>query len=62
MQPDIFKKKYENCAQVDEDIEKLENEIPDKRTKEYREWKEKMNYLFLLYNKFVKFKAFAPIR
>jgi len=54
--------KYENCGDLDQIIEEWEKEIPDKRTKEYVVWKEKMNYLYREYNKLVKFKCYKPIK
>lgn len=49
---------YINLGHLQEEIFKLEDSIPDKRTKDYFVWKEKINYLYTLYNKNSGFKAF----
>lgn len=51
-------KEYSNLGEIDMDIEKLENSIPDKRTKQYQLWKEQMNFLIDTYNKTAEFRAF----
>lgn len=50
-----------NCGEVNIEIVKLENNIPDKRTKEYLEWKEKFNYLCGKYNEMVDDKIYKLI-
>jgi len=45
-----FEVKYDNLGQLQEEIDKLEDNIPDKRTKEYSLWTERINYLHNLYN------------
>lgn len=62
IEEDIFKKKFNNCVEVDDLIAELEEKCPDKRTKEYVIWKEKLNLLFQQYNTFVKFTCFKPIK
>lgn len=54
----FFSKEYINLGQVHSEIEKLENNIPDKRTKEYEKWKTKVNFLIDVYNKLASFKSF----
>jgi len=58
LEDDFYEKKYENLGEINSIIEKLESSIPDKRTKDFDIWKEKINFLFDLYNKSCKFKAF----
>ena len=55
---DFYEKKYENLGEIDSTIEKMESSIPDKRTKDFDIWKDKINFLFDLYNKSGKFKAY----
>lgn len=60
---DIFKKQYLNLLDIQEEITKLEENIPDKRKKkEYSEWKEKINFFIDLYNAKSKYKAYAKIK
>ena len=55
---EFFKKEYLNLGEVNNEIEKLESSIPDKRTKDYEEWKIKINFLIDIYNRLGSFKAF----
>lgn len=55
---EFFEKKYENAGELDMVIEELENKQPDKRTKEYRIWRNKINHLYSLYNTEVKHKIY----
>ena len=55
---EFYKKEYQNLGEIDSIIEKMEASIPDKRTKDFDIWKEKINFLFDMYNKSGKFKAF----
>lgn len=59
----LFKKQYINAAEVKDEIEKLEYEEDkiDKRKKEYRLWKEKMNFLIDMYNVKVGWKAYKKL-
>jgi Zn-finger nucleic acid-binding protein len=59
----LFKKQYINAAEVREEIEKLEYEEDklDKRKKEYKLWKEKMNFLIDMYNVKVGWKAYKKL-
>lgn len=59
---ELLEKKYVNAGEINFDIEALEKEQPDGRTKEYSEWVEKINYLFDLYNKSVNFAAYKLIK
>lgn len=54
----FFGKEYLNLGEVNNEIEKLESSIPDKRTKEYETWKTKINFLIDIYNKLAHFKSF----
>lgn len=56
----LFKKQYLNAAEIKEEIERLEFEEDkiDKRTKEYKLWKEKMNFLIDMYNVKVGWTAY----
>ena len=47
---EIMSKSYENLGHISFDIFELEDTEPDKRTKEHKEWKEKINFLFDKYN------------
>lgn len=59
---EFFKKEYVNCGQVIPLIFELEDNCPDKRKiKEYTSWKNKINFLYLQYNKLADFKAFKII-
>ena len=55
---EFFKKEYLNLGEVNNEIEKLESSIPDKRTKDYEAWKTKINFLIDVYNRLGSFKAF----
>ena len=55
---DVFTKQYDSPVHVWEDIDYLEdNEPVDKRTKNWKEWEKKLNYLSYLYNTKVGFLA-----
>jgi hypothetical protein len=54
----FFSKQYVNLGEVNAEIEKLEASIPDKRTKEYENWKTKVNFLMDMYNRLASYKAF----
>lgn len=53
---------YENCGDLDELIQKVEQEMPDGRTKDYKIWMERINHLYLKYNKLVKFKCYKMLK
>lgn len=59
----LFKKQYINAGEVKEEIEKLEYEEDklDKRKKEYKLWKDKMNFLIDMYNIKVGWKAYKKL-
>ena len=55
---DIFKKQYVNLVDIQEEITKLEEQIPDKRKKKlYKEWVEKVNFFIDMYNAKSKYKT-----
>lgn len=58
---EFLKKTFTNCGDLDREIEKLENNIPDKRKKEFIEYRSKINYLYKMYNGFAKFKVYKLI-
>jgi len=55
-------KEWENAGEVIIQIFKLEGDIPDGRTKEYEEWKQKVNFLYETSNKMTNFAAFKLIK
>mgnify|MGYP006267084697 CR=1 FL=1 len=55
---DVFKKQYINLIDIQEEIDKLEEQIPDKRKKKlYKEWVNKINFFIDLYNAKSKYKT-----
>lgn len=54
----FFSKEYTNAGILNQEIEKLEDNIPDKRTKEFQKWKDKINFLIDIYNRIGGFKAY----
>jgi hypothetical protein len=60
----LFKKQYLNAAEIKEEIERLEFEEDkiDKRKKEYRLWKERVNFLIDMYNIKVGWAAYKKIK
>lgn len=60
---DLFKKQYVNLGDLKEEIDKLEESIPDKANKkEYKLWKSKINFLIDMYNAKSKYKTYNRIR
>lgn len=59
---DVFKKEYNDTFEVDDDITLFEANVPDKHTKEYKTWLSKINHLYALYNKMVKFKCYKMLK
>lgn len=47
-----------NCGHIQNEINKLEDNPIDKRTKDYLVYKEKLNYLYKKYNNLAQFKAY----
>ncbi len=62
MEEDIFTREFLNCGEIQLLIDALEDNCPDKKTKEYLVWKDKFNYLAKKYNEFSKFKAYKQIQ
>ena len=58
----IFRKQYINAADLQEEINKQEDIKHDKRSKEYKLWKENINFLINMYNKRVGYKYYNPIK
>lgn len=54
----FFTRTYTNLGEINNKIEELESNVPDKRTKEYQTWMKKVNFLIDLYNKNGNFKAY----
>ena len=59
----LFKKQYVSLGELQEEIEKLEEEGEklDKRKKEYKAWKDKINFLIDMYNAKSKYKTYNRI-
>ncbi len=55
---DFYGREWTNLGEINNKIEEMENNIPDKRTKEYEEFKTKVNFLIDLYNKNAHYKSF----
>jgi hypothetical protein len=55
---EFYDKSYTSLGELDSLIEKMENSIPDKRTKDYSSWVDKINFLIEKYNNNMKFKAY----
>jgi hypothetical protein len=60
----LFNKQYLNAVEIIQEIERLEDEELklDKRTKEHKLWKEKINFLIDMYNVKVGWKAYKNIK
>lgn len=60
----LFKKQYLNLADIKEEIENLEDQMEklDKRKKEYRLAKDKINFLIDMYNIKAGWKVFKPMK
>lgn len=60
----LFKKQYLNLADIKYEIENLEDEMEksDKRTKEYRLVKDKINFLIDLYNIKAGWKVYKSMK
>jgi hypothetical protein len=59
----LFKKQYVSLGELQEEIDKLEEEGEklDKRKKEYKAWKDKINFLIDMYNAKSKYKTYNRI-
>ena len=59
----LFKKQYVSLGELQEEIDKLEEEGEklDKRKKEYKTWKDKINFLIDMYNAKSKYKTYNRI-
>lgn len=59
---ELKSKEWKDAGELIPLIFKLEDEVPDKRKKEYDIWKDKINFLYLQYNKMAEFAAFKQIK
>jgi vacuolar-type H+-ATPase subunit I/STV1 len=60
----LFKKQYVSLGELQEEIEKLENEgekLDKRKKKEYKAWKDKINFLIDVYNTKSKYKTYNKI-
>ena len=59
----LFQKQYINLADIKEEIDRLDDieHTFDKRKKEYRLWKEKVNFLIEMYNVKCGWKAYKKL-
>jgi hypothetical protein len=60
----LFNKQYISLGELQEEIEKLEEEGEklDKRKKEYKTWKDKINFLIDVYNTKSKYKTYNKVK
>lgn len=61
----LFKKQYVNLVDLYDEIEKLFEEgkkIDKRKKKEYKEWKEKINFLIDMYNTRSSFKTYNKVK
>ena len=60
----LFKKQYVSLGELQEEIDKLEEEGEklDKRKKEYKVWKDKINFLIDVYNTKSKYKTYNKVK
>jgi hypothetical protein len=60
----LFKKQYVSLGELQEEIDKLEEEGEklDKRKKEYKAWKDKINFLIDVYNAKSKYKTYNKVK
>jgi hypothetical protein len=54
----FFGKEWLNLGELNNEIEKMENNIPDKRTKDYESWKNKINFLIETYNALASYRNY----
>jgi vacuolar-type H+-ATPase subunit I/STV1 len=60
----LFKKQYVSLGELQEEIEKLEEEgekLDKRKKKEYKAWKDKINFLIDVYNTKSKYKTYNKI-
>ena len=60
----LFNKQYVSLGELQEEIGKLEEEGEnlDKRKKEYKAWKDKINFLIDVYNAKSKYKTYNKVK
>lgn len=59
---DLFKKQFIHLPDIQEEIDKMFENVPDKRKKEYKKWKEDINFLIDLYNTKSKYKTYNRVK
>jgi hypothetical protein len=59
----LFKKQYLNLVDLQDEIEKMIETPPDKRKKkDYKKWKDDVNFLIDMYNAKSKYKTYNKIK
>jgi hypothetical protein len=60
----LFNKQYLSLGELQEKIDQLEEEEKklDKRKKEYKEWKDRINFLIDMYNAKSKYKTYNKVK
>ena len=60
----LFNKQYLSLGELQEKIDQLEEEGEklDKRKKEYKEWKDRINFLIDMYNAKSKYKTYNKVK
>jgi hypothetical protein len=61
----LFKKQYINLVDLHEEIEKLfeeGNKLDKRKKKDYKAWKEKINFLIDMYNARSSFKTYNKVK
>lgn len=61
----LFKKQYVNLVDLYDEIEKLfeeEKKMDKRKKKEYKAWKEKINFLIDMYNTRSSFKTYNKVK
>jgi hypothetical protein len=60
----LFNKQYLSLGELQEKIDQLEEEGKklDKRKKEYKEWKDRINFLIDMYNAKSKYKTYNKVK
>ena len=59
---DYVYQEYDSLVELNEVIDGAIDYYPDKRTKQYKQWKDEINKLITQYNERVKFKCFNFVK